>query len=94
MALLTSGLAVVRPSYLLAGVLVAVGTVGADVLVAYVRENVANVDFTGADTVYTLVLAGATYAVGSTLGLGLPVSYVALGMVASAALTAKEEFQP
>ena len=92
MALLTSTLAVIRPSYLMAGVLVAAGTLGADVGVAFVRTNAIDVPFTGSDAVYALVLAGVTYGVGSTLGLGRPVRFLSLGMVAAAALNAKQEF--
>jgi len=92
MALLTSTLTVIRPTYLLAGVLVAFGTLGADVGVAFVRANAIDVSFTGSDALYALVLAGVTYGVGSTFGLGRPVRFLSLGMVAAAALNAKQEF--
>lgn len=91
MALLPSAFAVFRPSFLIAGALVALGTVGAHTVTRTARSRVAAFDFTGADGVYALVGAGVTHALGSLVGLGRLTRPVALGMVATGALTTKLE---
>lgn len=83
---------VVNPGFLLAAALVAVGTVGADSTTKALRANVAAVDFTGSDAAYGLVGAALTHTVGAVLGLKAYTKPIALGMVASASLSAKREF--
>lgn len=92
MALLSSALVVIRPSFLIAGALVAAGTVGAHTTTQALRTNVAALDFRGSDAAYALAGAALTHAVGSVLGFGRVTRPVALGMVASGALAAKQEF--
>lgn len=91
MALLQSAFAVFRPSFLITGALVALGTVGAHTATRTLNERVVALDFTGADGVYALVGAGVTHALGSLFGLGRLTRPVALGMVATGALVTKLE---
>lgn len=92
MALLTSAFVVLRPSFLLAGALVALGTVAADTTTQALRANVASLDFRGSDAAYAAVGAALTHTVGSILGLGRLTRPIALGMVGQGALAAKQEF--
>lgn len=91
MAILPSALTIVRPSFLIAGALVALGSVTAHQVTSALRKHAVALDFRGADAAYAVAGAALTHAAGSVLGLARITRPVALGMVSSGALAAKQE---